>query len=147
MVSKVDEQNEGRAALLLSSKSHNDISLAWSMREISYLIPVDSYSKWPEFIPTNSTTTDKVINSLIMACQKLLCPEMLDRFRGVSSQPKWSEEKRDSDFKSDNSFEPSDKEILDWKKSTEEWRALVRDLFIVATISSQFLRYSPRNKQ
>lgn len=86
------------------------------MREISYLIPVDSYSKWPEFIPMNFTTTGKVVNSLTIAYQKLLCPEMLGRFRGVSrwvfySPPKWSEEKRDSDFNSDKSVEPSDKEI------------------------------------
>lgn len=72
--SKVVTQNVGKATLFyhydpLGSQTkaprfHIDLSLAGPIRGISYIILVDSYSKWPEVILIKSATTGIVINSL-----------------------------------------------------------------------------------
>ncbi|VUZ55265.1 unnamed protein product [Hymenolepis diminuta] len=43
--------------------SHIDLSFAGSIRGFSFLIPVGSYSKWPEVISMKSVITCAVINS------------------------------------------------------------------------------------
>lgn len=73
-VSKVVAGNSGEVAFsyhqdLICSQtdipwSHIHLNLAGLIRSISYLILVDSYSKWPEVIPVKSAITSTVINSL-----------------------------------------------------------------------------------
>ncbi|VUZ50725.1 unnamed protein product [Hymenolepis diminuta] len=73
-VKQMVAQSAGQAALsyhrnLICSQtdvpwSYIDLSVAGSIKGISYLNPVSSYSQWPEVITTKSATTGTVINSL-----------------------------------------------------------------------------------
>ncbi|VUZ53396.1 unnamed protein product, partial [Hymenolepis diminuta] len=60
------------------SWSHFDLNHAKPIRDISYLILIDSYSKWPKIVHVMSATTGIIINNLrvvFMICRKLLCSQ------------------------------------------------------------------------